>query len=173
MTFKEVPVAKSWPPSIHQKECIKCVCCDMYSTQTYIIILWWQLRYMSVICVIWYKIFSLSKLLGGSDPPSPPPSSVCHWLAKTVNSAFNFEVNICGMILHMDPDTFYFYFYNMNFNIHALEKISAYFSMAHTHMIVINFRWPTPSTVLKNSDPPPIFPSPPFYFMTGPSLKWQ
>jgi hypothetical protein len=32
-------------------------------------------------------------------------------------------------------------------------------------MIAINFRWPTPSTVLKNSDPPPyIFqpPTPPF-----------
>jgi hypothetical protein len=28
-------------------------------------------------------------------------------------------------------------------------------------MIALNFRWPTPSTLLKNSDPPPIFPSPP------------
>jgi hypothetical protein len=35
--------------------------------------------------------------------------------------------------LHMDPDTFYFYFYNMNFNTHALEKISAYFYMAHPY----------------------------------------
>jgi hypothetical protein len=54
-----VPVAKSWPPrpSIRQKECIKC--CDMYSIETYIIILWWQLRYMNVICVIWYKIFTV------------------------------------------------------------------------------------------------------------------
>jgi hypothetical protein len=28
-------------------------------------------------------------------------------------------------------------------------------------MIALNFRWPTPSTVLKNSDPPHYFPSPP------------
>ena len=36
-------------------------------------------------------------------------------------------------------------------------------------MIGINFRWPTPLTKLKNSDPPPIFlRPPPFYFMTGP-----
>jgi hypothetical protein len=28
-------------------------------------------------------------------------------------------------------------------------------------MIAINFRWPTLSTMLKNSDLPPIFPSPP------------
>jgi hypothetical protein len=36
-------------------------------------------------------------------------------------------------ILYMDPDTFYFYFYNMNLNTHALEKISAYFYMAHPY----------------------------------------
>jgi hypothetical protein len=39
----------------------------MYSTKTYIIILWRHLSYMSVICVIWYKIFSLSKLLISQD----------------------------------------------------------------------------------------------------------
>jgi hypothetical protein len=44
----------------------------MYSTETYIIILWWQLRYMSVICVIWYKInFTVFQNYWG--PPSPPP----------------------------------------------------------------------------------------------------
>jgi hypothetical protein len=34
-------------------------------------------------------------------------------------------------------------------------------------MIAINFRWPTPSTVLKNSDPPPYFPQP-----TPPFTLW-
>jgi hypothetical protein len=29
-----------------------------------------------------------------------------------------------------------------------------------TLMIALNFRWPTPSTVLKNSDPPPYFSQP-------------
>jgi hypothetical protein len=33
----------------------------------------------------------------------------------------------------MDPDTFSFYFYNMNLNTHAVEKISAYFYMAHPY----------------------------------------
>jgi hypothetical protein len=38
-------------------------------------------------------------------------------------------------------------------------------------MIALNFRRPSPSTLLKNSDPPPIFPSPPpFYFMSSPLL---
>jgi hypothetical protein len=38
-----------------------------------------------------------------------------------------------------DPDTFYFYFYNMNFIADALEKISAYFYLAHP-LIALNFR---------------------------------
>ena len=56
-------------------------------------------------------------------------------------------------ILHMDPDTFYLYFYNMNFNTHALEKISAYFYMAHPY------------------DCTPIFPSPPLLLLYDQSLK--
>jgi hypothetical protein len=57
----------------------------------------------------------------------------------------------------MDPDTFYFYFYNMNFNTHALEKMSAYFYMAHPYDCT-------------SDDPPPLFfpAHPPFYFMTSP-----
>jgi hypothetical protein len=78
----------------------------MYSTETYIIILW----------------------------RCPPLYDyVRHWLAKTVNSAFKFDLTFAVKILHMDPDTFYFNFYNMNFNTHALEKIYAYFYMAHPY----------------------------------------
>jgi hypothetical protein len=81
----------------------------MYSTETFIIILWRQLHYMSVICVIWYQIFTVfQNYIGGGGGGLGPPS-VRHWLAKTVNSTFKFEVQVCG-ILYMDPDTFYFNF---------------------------------------------------------------
>jgi hypothetical protein len=160
MAFKEVPVAKSWPPSIRQKECIKCVCCDMYGTETYIIMLWRQLHYTSVICVIWYNIFTVFQNYWG----------VRHWLAKTVNSAFKFEVNVCGIyklstwiLIHFLSIFIIWILIHM-----PLKKFLHIFTWP-TLMIAINFRWATPSTVLKNSDPPPIFPSPPpFYFMTGP-----
>jgi hypothetical protein len=98
-----------------------------------------------------------------------------NWLAKTVNSAFKFEVNVCGIykfstwiLIHFLSTFITWILIHM-----PLKKFLHIFTWP-TLMIAINFRWATPSTVLKNSDPPPIFPSPPpFYFMTGPSLKWQ
>jgi hypothetical protein len=115
----------------------------MNSTETYIIILWRQLRYMSVIlCLIF--------------------GSQC-WLAKTVNSAFKFEVNVCGTnFTHGSGYILFIFVWYEVYNTHALEKISAYFYRAHP-CDCINL-WPTPSTVLKNSDPlthPLLFPAQP------------
>jgi hypothetical protein len=74
MTCKEVPVTKSWPPSIRQKECIKCVCCDMYRNIYYYIMMTITL-YECDLCDLVQDFYSLSKLLGGGGltPPSPPP----------------------------------------------------------------------------------------------------
>jgi hypothetical protein len=50
----------------------------------------------------------------------------------------------------MDPDTLYFYFYNMIFNTHALEKISAYFYMAHPYdcaVITVFYNYPLKAAV--------------------------
>jgi hypothetical protein len=47
----------------------------MYSTETFIIILWRQLHYMSVICVIWYQIFTVFQnyIGGGGGGGGPDP----------------------------------------------------------------------------------------------------
>jgi hypothetical protein len=46
----------------------------MYSTETYIIILWRQLRYTSANCVIGTRFLQSFKIIGGGGlgPPSPP-----------------------------------------------------------------------------------------------------
>jgi hypothetical protein len=123
----------------------------MNSTETYIIILWRQLRYMSVIlCLIF--------------------GSQC-WLAKTVNSAFKFEVNVCGTNFTHGPGyiLFIFVWYEV-YNTHAVEKISAYFYRAHP--IALTYDPPLqPCSKIVTHSPTPYFsqPSPPpFYFMTGP-----
>ena len=64
-------------PLVSIKKCIKCICCDMYSTETYIMI---TIRlYECDLCYLVQDFYSLSKLLcvwGGGGGASPVSATV-------------------------------------------------------------------------------------------------
>ena len=77
-------IFKIWTPKMHLKHSENTFCKKLRFRNTVLINgiklqCFNQWYYMSVICVICYKIFTVYQNYRGAQPPPPPPPSVCHW----------------------------------------------------------------------------------------------